>query len=207
MAELLKENIQGAFLGETPVIALYHGDVQLWAAATSAVFTSSGNFVVPLGIAWLKVRVIGAGGGHGGGAYIDNIVFGGGGGGAGGYAESTFTGDDLTALIGQTVGVIVGAAGANGGYMSNGVAGGETSFAKGTAQQVIGYGGGGGMSGQGSGPGGGYVGQTGANGASGGSGGVVSSGANAPGHVIEGYGTYGGGGGGVGIVIIEWGYT
>ena len=101
MVELVKENIQGAFLGETPVIALYHGDVQVWAAATSAVFTSSGNFSVPLGIAWLKVRVVGAGG----------------------YAESTFTGDDLAALIGQTVGVIVGAAGANGGYMSNGVAG------------------------------------------------------------------------------------
>lgn len=206
MTELLKENIQGAFLGETPVIALYHGDAQVWAAATSAVFTSSGNFSVPLGIAWLKVRVVGAGGGPGGGVYINNVIFGGGGGGAGGYAESTFTGDDLAALIGQTVAVVVGAAGHGQGAWNAGAAGGETSFAKGTAQQVVGYGGSGGAANQGGGAGGGYVGQTGANGANGGSGGIASTGGNAPGHTIAGYGTYGGGEQ-QGIVILEWGYS
>ncbi len=159
----------------------------------SQLFTTTGTFEVPRGCKKMTVIVIGAGGGHGGGAYLNGIAFGGGGGGAGGYAESTFTGAELAALIGQTVAVVVGQRGADGGYMGNGKAGGTSSFANGTAQQIIGYGGGGGGSGQGSGSGGGYVGQTGANGASGGSGGVASSGANAAGHVIAGVGTFGGG--------------
>ena len=205
MAELAKENIQGAFLGETPVIALYHGDVQIWAAPTRALFTSSGNFDVPSGIKSMTVTVVGGGGGQGGGVYINNIVFGGGGGGAGGKGVSVFAGDDLLELTGKTVAVVVGAAGYSQGYANPGAAGGETSFAKGTAQQVIGYGGRGGDANQGGGAGGGYIAQTGENGANGGRGGVASTGANAPGHVIEGVGTYGGGQV-QGVVVIEWTY-
>lgn len=322
MAELVKENIQGAFLGETPVIALYHGDVQIWAAATSAVFTSSGDFAVPSGIKSMTVTVVGGGGGQGGGVYVDDIIFGGGGGGAGGKGVSVFTGNDLSALTGKTVAVVVGAAGYAQGQWNAGAPGGTSSFilagvpavfvgARITASleeinqappiitatigaktitlnsfgdfasydeiapalqeriraytrggdawtkavvtmkdgclvvtpgayvdnvafgsygvdsgniyhllglddagslipamqgiSVIGYGGAGGDANQGGGAGGGYVAQTGANGANGGRGGVVSTGANAPGHVIEGVGTYGGGQV-QGVVVIEWTY-
>jgi hypothetical protein len=50
------------------------------------VFTSSGNFAVPGGVATIRVRLVGGGGGGGG----CNAGLGGGGGGAGGYAEGTF---------------------------------------------------------------------------------------------------------------------
>lgn len=205
MAELLKENIQGAFVGEKPVIEIRKGEEILYRAATSAVFASSGNFTVPVGIKRLKVTVVGGGGGPGGGVYINGILFGGGGGGAGGKGVSEFTGEDLAALVGQIVAVVVGAAGYGQGGWNAGAPGGETSFAKGTAQQVIGYGGAGGDANQGGGAGGGYVAQTGTNGNGGGRGGVASTGGNAAGHYIEGVGTYGGGQV-QGVVVIEWEY-
>lgn len=159
----------------------------------SMLFTENGTFEVPRRCKKLTVTAVGGGGGQGGGVYINNIIFGGGGGGAGGKGVSVFTGNNLSALTGKTVDVVVGAAGYGQGYSNPGAAGGETSFAKGTEQQVIGYGGRGGDANQGGGAGGGYVAQTGTNGANGGRGGVTSTGSNAPGHVIEGVGTFGGG--------------
>lgn len=159
----------------------------------SVLFTESGTFEVPRGSKKLAVIVIGGGAGHGGGAYLNGIAFGGGGGGAGGKAQSVFEGERLKNLKGQEISVVVGQRGADGAYMSNGLPGSESSFAKGTTEEVIGYGGGPGLSGQGAGAGGSGIGDTVTQGSSGGPGGVASSGANAPGHVIEGVGTFGGG--------------
>lgn len=156
-------------------------------------FTQSGSFVLPRGCQKLTVTVIGGGGGQGGGVIINKVVFGGGGGGAGGKGISVFTGADISAMKGQTLAIVVGVGGSKGGSFSAGTPGGESSFAKGTAQQVIGYGGAGGQENQGGGAGGSFLAQTGTNGANGGNGGIVSTGASAPGQVIEGVGTFGGG--------------
>lgn len=159
----------------------------------SQLFTANGTYEVPRGCKKLTVIVIGGGAGHGGGAYLNGIAFGGGGGGAGGKAQSVFEGERLKNLKGQEISVVVGQRGADGAYMSNGLPGSESSFAKGTTEEVIGYGGGPGLSGQGAGAGGSGIGDIVTQGSAGGPGGVASSGANAPGHVIEGVGTFGGG--------------
>lgn len=159
----------------------------------SQLLTANGTYEVPRGCKKLTVIVIGAGAGHGGGAYLNGIAFGGGGGGAGGKAQSVFEGERLKNLKGQEISIVVGQRGADGAYMSNGLPGSESSFAKGTSEEVIGYGGGPGLSGQGAGAGGSGIGDTVTQGSSGGPGGVASSGANAPGHVIAGVGTFGGG--------------
>lgn len=196
MAELVKENIQGAFLGETPVIALYHGDVQIWAAATSAVFTSSGDFAVPSGIKSMTVTVIGAGG-HGGAG--GGLTMWGGTGGIGGLVVKIFEGAELKNLP-NSININVGIC-----PDSTGAAGQNSSF----NNEVIAYGGGGGGNG-----GFGYNGANGYNGS--GIGGDVTVGSPAADRTYDGIvygagggGTQGGGGGypgAQGVVVIEWTY-
>ena len=196
MAELMKENIQGAFLGETPVVALYYGDVQLWMTVTSAVFTSSGIFDVPWGVKTMTVTVIGAGG-HGGPG--GGLVMWGGPGGVGGKVVKVFEGEELKNLpnsINITVGICPNVASGPG----------ENSSFNDT---VIAYGGGGGTDG-----GFGYDGVVGYNGS--GIGGDVTEGSPVEDRTYDGivYGAGGSGtkGGGIGypgtpgIVFIEWTY-
>lgn len=85
----------------------------------SQVFTTSNNFVVPLGVSQVRARVVGAGGGGGGCGSSQ----GGGGGGAGGYAEGVFS-----QVAGAVVPVTIGAGGAGGGSGASGSAGGSSSF-------------------------------------------------------------------------------
>lgn len=86
------------------------------------VFTSSGTFTVPSGIARVWVRVVGGGGG-GGGASSDGANAGGGGGGAGGYSEEFV---DVSATT--SVEITVGSGGNGGNNETNGGTGGASSF-------------------------------------------------------------------------------
>ncbi len=196
MTTVLKKNIEGAMLGDKPVIALYHGKNQIFSAPTRAVFTSSGNFDVPLGIRSMTVTVIGAGG-HGGAG--GGLTMWGGTGGIGGLVVKVYEKTELKslpAMIDVVVGVCPSATGA---------AGQNSSF----NNEVIAYGGGGGGN-----AGYGYNGAPGYNGS--GSGGDVTVGAPAVDRTFGGvvYGTGGGGtqggGGGYpgaqGVVVIEWTY-
>lgn len=159
----------------------------------SQLFTANGTYEVPRGCKKLTVIVIGAGGGNGGGGYINNVVFGGGGGGAGGKAVSVFEGTALSQIKGQSIAVVVGLKGNNGGLNGSGSAGQTSSFNAGEETQVVAYGGAGGGATGGGGAGGNGIGQSVTNGASGAGGGILTGSVPAAGHTIDGVGTFGGG--------------
>jgi hypothetical protein len=101
-------------------VAYLLNPAQLVVGATTSI-TSSATFTVPDGVTLLrKVRVWGAGGG-GGGANATTSA--GSGGGAGAYAEFA-----LPVTPGQTIACTIGTGGNAGGNVSNGLAGGTTSF-------------------------------------------------------------------------------
>jgi len=77
-----------------------------WRSFGAVIFTSSQNWVVPLGVYKIKVLAIGGGGG-GGGGYSSTYVGGGGGSGAIAYAEIVVT-------PGQELQIVIGAGGSGG---------------------------------------------------------------------------------------------
>lgn len=86
------------------------------------VITSNQTFTVPAGVTVIGVRVVGGGGGGGGSTNSAN-EYGSAGGGAGGTAVGFFS-----VTPGQTITIIVGAAGAGGLIASSGQPGGTTYF-------------------------------------------------------------------------------
>ena len=104
--------------------------ITLWSLTTgpittvsTQVFTTSGTYTAPAGLAYAHIRLVGGGGG-GGGRYTTSGPYTGAGGGAGGYAEGLFT----AAQIGASQSVTVPTAAAAGGDNVNGVDGGTASF-------------------------------------------------------------------------------
>lgn len=93
----------------------------------SQTFTSNQNFIVPVNVTKVRVRMVGGGGG---GAGVCGSIGGGGGGGAGGYCEGVY---DVTP--GASIPITVGAGGAGGQGVpsgctgsTNGQPGGQSSF-------------------------------------------------------------------------------
>jgi hypothetical protein len=82
-------------------------------------FSSSTIFMVPQGIATMRIRLVGGGGGGAGG----NASSGGGGGGAGGYAEGIFP-----VITGANYAITIGAGGPGIGATGTAGSGGTTSF-------------------------------------------------------------------------------
>jgi hypothetical protein len=120
---------------------------------TSHSFTSSGNFIIPLGAKVIEVTCIGAGGGGGGGAR--NIIGdgGGSGGGGGGLSKYLFRVQDLGG-VDASITITIGTGGAGGAATASGTtalngnsgtSGGATSF--GSYLQATGGNGGGGGNG------------------------------------------------------------
>ncbi len=93
------------------------------ATVSTQVFTTSGTYTAPAGLAYAHVRLVGGGGG-GGGRYTTSGPYTGAGGGAGGYAEGLFT----AAQIGASQSVTVPTAAGAGGDNVNGSDGGTASF-------------------------------------------------------------------------------
>jgi len=136
-------------------------------------FTANGTFKVPSGVTKLRVDVYGGGGG-GGGTPTASESGGGGGGGA-------YTGGVLTVSHGESLTIVVGAAGtggAEGNPAASGTAGGDTQILSGSTVVFAANGGQGGQGGSSSGAGSG-----GAGGAAGTYGSINHAGANADGGV------------------------
>jgi hypothetical protein len=112
------------------------GDLPAQAGATK-LFTANGSYVVPNGISFLDVTVLGAGGGGGGGGAATGTTLqkGGGGGGAGAMTRAILP----APAAGTSLAVVVGAGGAGGaGGTANGGAGANGS--NGGLSSVIGSG-------------------------------------------------------------------
>tara|TARA_S200000501_G_C20813318_1_gene739361 strand:- start:74 stop:1654 length:1581 start_codon:yes stop_codon:yes gene_type:complete len=127
------------YLDAANINSLNPDDVTFNGASVNAqtAYTSSGSFVVPVGITSISAVCVGGGGGGGGNGSTNADA---GGGGGGGLSYGTFT-----VTPGETLTIVVGSAGACASAFSSGTSGGNSQVKRGSTVLLQGGGGAGGV--------------------------------------------------------------